>query len=58
MDQPVDNFDVIFEKMAEITEDDYAVTGRSVEADLDDIAELRRFASALNDERGFSYTTS
>jgi hypothetical protein len=58
MENVYDNFDVVFQKIDAISEEAYSVEGLSIQDDLDDIAELRRFATELNDRQGVSYTSS
>ena len=58
MDRSTENFDIVFKKIAEASEDTYAVSGIELPTELDEIAELRRFATALADHSGYSYTSS
>lgn len=52
------DFDIVFEALAEASGETYSVQGIELPAEMEEIAELQRFAAALTDRQGFSYTTS
>ena len=58
MNDSAENFDIVFEKIAEATEETYSIRGFDLPTEMEEIAELQRFAAALTDRQGLSYTLS
>ena len=53
------NFDVLFAKVSELTQEDDHVTVRDASPqELDEIEELRRFSAELQEPEPCSYTTT
>lgn len=57
MDALNEDFTIVFEKIDEI-EESWTLSGTDIRPDLEEIAELRRFAAALMDDSGTSYTST